>query len=121
MAKKILVVDDEPFVVRSLTFVLGKHGYETLSARDGKQALKLVEEERPDLLFLDLMMPQINGYDVCRQIRSNPEWKDVYIIMLTAKGQERDRKKGLEAGANEFMVKPFSPSKVIERVKEILN
>ena len=121
MSKKILVVDDEPFVLRSLTFVLGKHGYETVSAKDGREALKLIEEEKPDLVFLDVMMPYLNGYEVCRKIRQDPRNDNLYIIMLTAKGQERDRKKGLTVGANEFMVKHFSPSTVMQRVKEILD
>ncbi len=120
MSKKILVVDDEPFVLRSLMFVLGKHGYETIAAKDGREALKMIEKEKPDLVFLDVMMPYLNGYEVCRKIRQDPQNDDLYIIMLTAKGQDRDRKKGLNVGANEFMVKPFSPSRVIQRVKEIL-
>ena len=117
--KKILVVDDEPFILRSLTFVLEKSGYETYTATDGNEALEMLDEVQPDLIFLDVMMPRLSGFETCRQIRSIEKFKDVHIIMLTAKGQEKDRIKGLAYGANEYMTKPFSPSKILERLKEI--
>lgn len=120
MAKKILVVDDEPFIVRSLTFVLKKQGYETVTATDGEEALAKIREERPDLVFLDVMMPKRDGYEVCRQVRASPEMGNPYIIMLTARGQEADKERGLRLGVDEFMTKPFSPSKVIERAKAVL-
>lgn len=120
MAKKILVVDDEPFIVRSLTFVLKKQGYETITATDGEEAVTKIQEEKPDLVFLDVMMPKKTGFEVCQEVRANPEMGDLYIIMLTARGQEADRERGLRLGVNEFMTKPFSPSKVIEKVKEVL-
>ena len=120
MAKKILVVDDAPFIVRSLTFVLKKQGYKTITATDGEEALTKIQEEKPDLVFLDVMMPKKDGYEVCQEVRASPEMGDPYIIMLTARGQETDKERGLRLGANEFMTKPFSPSKVIKRVKEAL-
>ena len=120
MAKKILVVDDEPFIVRSLTFVLKKQGYKTITATDGEEALAKIQEEKPDLVFLDVMMPKKTGFEVCQEVRANPEMGDPYIIMLTARGQESDRELGLRLGVNEFMTKPFSPSKIIEKVKEVL-
>ncbi len=120
MAKKILVVDNEPFIVRSLTFVLKKQGYETVTATDGEEALAKIREERPDLVFLDVMMPKRDGYEVCRQVRASPEMGNPYIIMLTARGQEADKERGLRLGVDEFMTKPFSPSKVIERAKAVL-
>jgi len=120
MAKRILVVDDEPFIVRSLTFVLKKQGYETITATDGEEALAKIRHHKPDLVFLDVMMPKKNGYEVCQEVRANPEMSTVYIIMLTARGQEADRERGLRLGVNEFMTKPFSPSRVIERVKTVL-
>ncbi len=120
MAKKILVVDDEPFIVRSLTFVLKKQGYKTITATDGEEALAKIQEEKPDLVFLDVMMPKKTGFEVCQEVRANPEMGDLYIIMLTARGQEADRERGLRLGVNEFMTKPFSPSKIIERVKAVL-
>lgn len=120
MGKKILVVDDSPFIVRSLAFILKKHGYEIITATDGEEALAKIREERPDLVFLDVMMPEKDGYEVCREVRGNPEMGNPYIIMLTARGQEADRERGLRLGADEFMTKPFSPSQVIERVKAVL-
>jgi DNA-binding response OmpR family regulator len=120
MAKKILVVDDAPFIVRSLTFVLKKQGYETITATDGEEALTKIRDERPDLVFLDVMMPKRDGYEVCQEVRASPEMGNPYIIMLTARGQETDKERGLRLGANEFMAKPFSPSNVIKRVKAAL-
>ncbi len=120
MSKKILVVDDEPFVLRSLTYVLAKNGYEAFTARDGEEALKLLQKMKPDIMFLDVMMPKCSGYEVLRRIRENPEFDSIYIIMLSAKSQERDREKSLALGANEFMTKPFSPSRILQRIQEIL-
>ncbi len=118
--KKILVVDDEPFILRSLTFILKKNGYEVDSATNGVEALEAILSGHPRLVFLDLMMPKKNGLEVCAEVRQNAELNDVHIIMLTAKGQEQDREKGLKAGANEYLTKPFSPSKVLTRVRELV-
>ncbi|NQU16293.1 MAG: response regulator [Desulfobacteraceae bacterium] len=118
--KKILVVDDEPHILRSLTFVLKKEGYDVSSATNGEEALAKIRESKPSLMFLDVMMPKKNGYEVCQEVKGDPGLSDIYIIMLTAKGQEADREKGLGLGADEFITKPFSPMKVVERVREIL-
>ncbi len=118
--RKILVVDDEPNVIRSLTFVLSKEGYDVSSAINGEDAMAKVKQSKPDLMFLDVMMPKKNGYEVCQEVKSNSSLSDIHIIMLTAKGQEADREKGLNAGADEFMTKPFSPITVIDKVKELL-
>lgn len=118
--KRILVVDDEPYVIRSLTFVLKKEGYDVSSAVNGEEALAKVRESKPNLMFLDVMMPKKNGYEVCQEIKNDSGLSDIYIIMLTAKGQEADREKGLGLGANEFMTKPFSPAKVVEKVRWLL-
>ena len=118
--KRILVVDDEPHVIRSLTFVLKKEGYDVSSAPNGEEAMVKVRESKPNLMFLDVMMPKKNGYEVCQEVKSDPGLSDIYIIMLTAKGQESDREKGLRLGADEFMTKPFSPMKVVEKVRELL-
>ncbi len=120
MAKKILIVDDEPHLVRSLSFVLIKEGYEVTSATNGEEALQKIREAKPDLIFLDVMMPKKDGYEVCAEIKSSPVMKDIYVIMLTAKGQEADRTRGISAGANEFLTKPFSPVAMVARVKELL-
>lgn len=115
----VLIVDDDPNLVRSLTFVLGKEGYETDSASNGEDAIKKVHESKPKIMFLDIMMPRKNGYEVCDELKSSPDFADIHIIMLTAKGQEEDRLKALESKANEFITKPFSMAMVIDKVKQI--
>ncbi len=116
----ILVVDDEPFICRSLTFVLRKDNYLVFEARNGEEALVAIKEHKPDLVFLDVMMPKINGFEVTERVRSDPELAHIKIILLTAKGQESDREVGKTAGANDYMTKPFSPTKILERAREIL-
>ena len=118
--KKILVVDDEPNVIKSLTFVLSKEGYDVSSAVDGEEAIAKIRQSKPNLVFLDVMMPKKNGYEVCQDVKSDSRLSDIHIIMLTAKGQEADKEKGWNAGADEFMTKPFSPIMVIDKVKELL-
>jgi CheY-like chemotaxis protein len=118
--KKIMVVDDEPHVIRSLSFVLGKEGYEVTSAANGEDALVQIRALKPNLVFLDVMMPKKNGYEVCREVKKDPNLSDIRVIMLTAKGQEADREQGLSAGADEFLTKPFSPIGVLEKVRELL-
>ena len=118
--QKILIVDDDPHVIRSLTFVLNKEGYDSLSATNGEEAILKIRESKPSLVFLDVMMPRKNGYEVCQEVKGDPTLSDIYIIMLTAKGQEADREIGLGMGADEFVTKPFSLMKLIERVKQIL-
>ena len=119
MSKKILVVDDEPYIVRSLTYVLGKGGYECSIATDGEEALNQIKKNKPDLIFLDIMLPKVDGYEVCKQIKNNPDLKDIYVIMLSAKGQAAEKEKGFSVGADEYMTKPFSPTNITQRVKEI--
>jgi DNA-binding response OmpR family regulator len=118
--RKILVVDDEPNVVRSLRFVLEKEGYDVSSAVNGEEAMAKIQEIKPKLVFLDVMMPKKNGYEVCKEVKDNSSLSDTHIIMLTAKGQEADREKGFDAGADEFMTKPFSLMAVVDRVKKLL-
>ncbi|RKY90032.1 two-component system response regulator [candidate division KSB1 bacterium] len=121
-SKVILVADDEPPILRSLSFVLKKEGYQVVEARDGTQVVELLQKGvQPDLVFLDVMMPKMDGFQVCKWMRSNPQWKNVHIIFLTAKGQNSDRQKGLILGGNEYITKPFSPSKLIQRVREIFS
>jgi DNA-binding response OmpR family regulator len=118
--RKILVVDDEPNVIKSLTFVLNKEGYDVSSATNGEEAIAKIQQSKPDLMFLDVMMPKKNGYEVCKEVKSNSSLSDIHIIMLTAKGQQADREKGLNAGADEFMTKPFSLKTIVDKTKEIL-
>jgi CheY-like chemotaxis protein len=118
--KKILIVDDEPNVVRTLTFVLKKEGYDVSSAVNGEEAIARVKESKPNLMFLDIMMPKKDGYEVCRELKRDLSLSDIHIVMLSAKGQEADKEKALSVGANEFLSKPFSPIGVLGRVKELL-
>ena len=117
--KTILVVDDEPHVIRSLTFVLTKEGYDVASAENGQDGLAKIHQLKPSLVFLDVMMPKKNGYEVCQEVKKDPGLRHIRIIMLTAKGQEADREQALSAGADEFLSKPFSPVGVVEKVREL--
>ena len=118
--KKILICDDEPHILESVAYVARKEGYAVLTAENGEDALRLARAERPGLVLLDLNMPVKSGYQVCEEIKSDPETRGTYVIMLTAKGQESDRAKGVAAGADEYMTKPFSPRKLRQRMTEIL-
>lgn len=120
MSKTIVIADDEPHVLRSLEFILKKQGYRVVTAINGEQALERVRENDPDLVFLDIQMPKMDGNSVLRHLRDDPKYQDLYIVMITAKGQEADRLNSLESGANEYVTKPYSPRKLIGRVKEIL-
>ena len=116
MPHRVLVVDDEAAILLSLKFLMKKAGYEVRTARDGEEALAEMRMARPDLVLLDVMMPKRNGFDVCETIRANPEWKDVRVIMLTAKGRDIEREKGLAVGADDYITKTFSIREVVERV-----
>lgn len=116
----VLVVDDEPNIVLSFEFLLKQVGYDVRVARDGEQALASIAEQKPGLVLLDVMMPKRDGYDVCRAIRTNPEWADIRVIMLTARGRDVDREKGMAAGADEYITKPFSTRDVVEKVRHFL-
>lgn len=120
MPKKVLVCDDEPYIVESVSYVVRKAGFEVVVAEDGQAALDAAKRENPDLIFLDIMMPHLSGYEVCRQLKADPARKETYIVMLTARGQEEDERHALELGANEFMTKPFSPRKMKAKLLEIL-
>jgi DNA-binding response OmpR family regulator len=117
---KILVVDDEPNIVLSLEFLMKQAGFQVRTASDGDLALKAVAAECPDLVLLDVMMPRKDGYEVCQTIRENPQWQQVKIIMLTAKGREIEREKGLALGADDYVTKPFSTREVVEKVQQLL-
>jgi two-component system alkaline phosphatase synthesis response regulator PhoP len=116
----VLVADDEPFIQRSLAFVLKKEGFDVITADNGQEAMEKAKEFRPKIIFLDIMMPKINGLTVCRAIKSDDALKESHVIILTAKGQEVDRDMGYREGADQFMTKPFSPREVIEMVRSIL-
>jgi DNA-binding response OmpR family regulator len=120
MPKTIVIADDEPHVLRSLEFILKKQGYRVITATNGEEALERVKSNHPDLVFLDIQMPKMDGNTVLRKLREETEFQDLYIVMITAKGQEVDRLNSLESGANEYVTKPYSPRKLISRVQEIL-
>ncbi|TGE32694.1 response regulator transcription factor [Desulfosporosinus sp. Sb-LF] len=113
----ILVVDDEEPIQELLRFNMEKEGYLVWVAKDGPEALRFVEKEQPDLVVLDVMLPGMNGLEVCRKLRSNPKFQQIPIIMLTAKGEEIDKILGLELGADDYMTKPFSPRELLARIK----
>ncbi len=119
-SKKILVVDDEPDIVELVSYNLKKEGFHVSSATDGEEALAKIRKGRFDFLILDLMLPGLQGVELCRILRNDPKTKNLPIIMLTAKGEEVDRIIGLEIGADDYMTKPFSPRELVARVKAVL-
>ncbi|MBK1726287.1 response regulator transcription factor [Halorhodospira neutriphila] len=120
MSQEILIVDDESNIVLSLEFLMRQAGYRVRTAEDGEQALAALEAGKPDLVLLDVMMPKKDGYEVCQQIRRRPEWAQLPVIMLTAKGRDVEREKGLAMGADDYITKPFSTQEVVETVQSVL-
>lgn len=122
MSKKvILAVDDEPNILMSIEFILDMEGYEVHTARDGEEALEVAERVRPDLILLDVNMPRKDGYEVCRIIREREDMTGTKVIMLTAKGQTLEKKKGLEVGADEYVTKPFSAEDLLEKIRTMID
>lgn len=119
--KKILIVDDEEKVRGLVEVTLSIGEFEILHASSGEEGLRKARKYMPDIILLDVMMPGLDGVEVCRLLKKDPVTKHIYIIMLTAKGQEADKKKGFAAGANEYFVKPFSPVDLIDKIDKILN
>jgi DNA-binding response OmpR family regulator len=120
MKPSVLLVDDEPNIVLSLEFLMKQAGYDVRIARDGDAALQAVSDRTPDLILLDVMTPGRDGYEVCQTIRANPAWRDIKIVMLTAKSREVEREKGLALGADDYITKPFSTRELVDRVKRLL-
>ena len=120
MSKKVMIVDDEPNIVLSVEFLMKRAGHEVVTAGDGEEALRVLAETKPDLMILDVMMPNKNGFEVCTDVRANPETADLPILMLSAKGREAEREKGLALGANAYITKPFSTHELVARVDELL-
>ena len=120
MARRILIAEDEPSIVISLEFLLQGAGYEVTVARDGSEALKQIEALCPDLVVLDVMLPAVNGFEVCRRIRGDQQTRDTRILMLTARGRESEVEKGMAAGANAYMTKPFATRELLKTVSELL-
>ena len=120
MAKRILIADDEPNIVVSLEFLMKREGFEVLVAGDGEAALQSMARQIPDLILLDIMLPKKDGFEVCQQIRANPEWQSVKVVMLTAKGRDTEVAKGLALGADAYMTKPFSTRDLVLQVRQLL-
>jgi len=120
MSKKILVADDEPNIVTALEFLLQRQGFEVQVARNGDEALSLIESARPDLVLLDVMMPLKSGYEVCKRIRERPDWGHIKVVMLSAKGRDAEVARGLDLGADLYVTKPFSTRDLVGKIKGLL-
>ncbi|MAX81263.1 MAG: response regulator [Crocinitomicaceae bacterium] len=119
--KKVLIVDDEPNIIMSLDFLIRKEGYELFMARNGAEAMEQVEKHLPDLIILDIMMPDIDGYEVCRQIKNNEKTAHIKIVFLSAKSKQSDVQKGLHLGADKYITKPFSTKFLMKEINAIIN
>ena len=120
MAKEILIVDDEPNVVMPIQFLMEQQGYKVMIAERAEDALDLIYQYKPDLVLLDIMLPGIDGYEVCEIVRLNPDYRDIKIIFLTALGREVEIAKGLTLGADAYIIKPYTNAELVAKVKEIL-
>lgn len=123
MEPKILIVDDEAYIrllIEQTLEDLEDQGVELLTADNGEDALEIIRDEKPRLVFLDVMMPKLNGFDVCNAVKNDLGMKDIYIVLLTAKGQEYDRHKGDQVGADLYMTKPFDPDELLKKAVEVL-
>ncbi|RLD18899.1 MAG: response regulator [Caldiserica bacterium] len=118
--KRVLVIDDDPQIMIFIKFILEKNNFEVFSADSGMKGLEILQNEDIDIVLLDVMMPGMDGYEVCRKIRENPKTKDKPVLMLTALGMGEDFEKALEVGANWYIVKPFKPQQLIERINMLL-
>jgi DNA-binding response OmpR family regulator len=120
MTKKVLIVDDEPNILISVEFLMRREGFEVLVARDGEEGLARIQADRPDLVVLDVMMPKLDGFEVCKAVRADPTLAGVRILMLTAKGRVAEISKGLSLGADAYIPKPFATRELVAKVKELL-
>jgi len=121
MQKKILIADDEPNIIVPLQFLMEQNGYDVHVAVSGEQVMELIENRKPDLVLLDIMLPDMDGFEVCQIIRERPEYQHIKIIFITAMGRDVDVAKGIALGADAFITKPFSNSDVVEKVRNLLN
>lgn len=120
MSAKVLIADDEPNILISLEYLMKREGYAVSVARDGQEALEVLQREQPRLVLLDVMMPRKSGFEVCQALRADEVLKDTIVLMLTAKGRETDVAKGLALGADAYMTKPFSTKELVQKVRELL-
>ena len=121
MTHKILIVDDEPNIVVPLQFLIEQNGFQVMVAASGEESLEAISKFRPDLILLDIMLPGIDGYEVCEIVRLNPEWRNTKIIFLTAMGRDVDIAKGMVLGADDYITKPFSNKEIIAKINKLLN
>jgi len=117
--KKVLIVDDEPNILMSLDFLMRKEGYEVFVARDGSEAIEIIDRDLPDLLVLDIMMPNVDGYEVCQYIKNDKAKQHIKVIFLSAKSKKEDIEKGYEMGADLYMTKPFSTRNLVKEVRQL--
>ena len=120
MVKKIVLAEDEPQIARLIEFKLKKEGYQVIWKENGEEALAAIKEEKPNLILLDVMMPVMDGYEVLRQVKEDENLRDIPVLMLTARAQERDVVKGIDSGAEDYITKPFRPAELIARIKRVL-
>ncbi len=120
MSQHILIVDDEKNIAISVDYLLRREGYTVSVAHDGEEGLRLIREQRPDLVLLDIMMPKLDGFQVCQIVRQDPALAGVRIVMLTAKGRDAEREKGLTLGADAYITKPFSTRELVSQIKALL-
>ncbi len=120
MPKKILIVDDEPSIIVPVQFLMEQNGYDVMVAFSGEEAMEIIAEKKVDLILLDIMLPVIDGFEVCQRVRENPRWNKIKIILLTALGSDANVEKGLALGADAYITKPFSNIEIVDKVKELL-
>ena len=120
MPKKILIVDDEPSIIVPVQFLMEQNGYDVVVAFSGEEAMEIIAEKKVDLILLDIMLPVIDGFEVCQRVRENLQWNKIKIILLTALGSDANVEKGLALGADAYITKPFSNVDIVEKVKELL-
>lgn len=120
-SNKILIVDDDPYILMSLEFLMKKHGYSVMVARNGSEALELLDSQEPNLVLLDIMMPDVDGYAICQHIKSTKKLQDAKVVFMSAKTKEADIQKGYDLGASLYITKPFSTRDLMKQIQELLN
>ena len=118
--KKVLVVDDDPYILMSLEFLMKKSGYDVMVARNGTEALELVDKQLPDIVLLDIMMPDVDGYQICKHIKKLDKLKHTKVVFMSAKTKETDIQKGYDLGASLYIIKPFSTRELVKKIKELM-